>query len=261
MQKYYSIPLIFFFIAASTGLLLRWHFISPLEIVRYPFLLHAHSHIMFLGWIFNAFYLSYVDSYVKAKWSSRYRWLFFSLQALVVAMLISFPLQGYGLSSIIFSTLHTIVAVVFIVRFFRDLKQTSSKNSASAWFVKISLAFFLLSGLGPFALGFIMANGLGQSNWYYFAVYFYLHFQYNGFFLFGILGLFFKLLEERNVPVTPTKALRAGYIMGGYLTPSELLRPACRLSPLCCSSPYSIKTIKKSRLPSTLFLFPFWLVF
>lgn len=223
MQQYFSIPLLFFFIASSLGLLLRWHFISPLESVRYPYLLHAHSHIMFLGWVFNTLYLAYVNSYVRTKWISRYRALFIMLQILVLGMLISFPLQGYGLFSIIFSTLHTILAGVFLVLFFQDLKQENLKNSASVWFVKTSLFFFLLSSLGPFSLGFLMANGLGQSNWYYFAVYFYLHFQYNGFFLFGVLGLFFKLLEENNVLITKVKVLQAGLIMAIACLPAYFL--------------------------------------
>lgn len=223
MQQYFSIPLLFFFIASSLGLLLRWHFISPLESVRYPYLLHAHSHIMFLGWVFNTLYLAYVNSYVRTKWISRYRALFIMLQILVLGMLISFPLQGYGLFSIIFSTLHTILAGVFLVLFFQDLKQENLKNSASVWFVKTSLFFFLLSSLGPFSLGFLMANGLEQSNWYYFAIYFYLHFQYNGFFLFGVLGLFFKLLEENNVLITKVKVLQAGLIMAIACLPAYFL--------------------------------------
>jgi len=223
MQRYFSIPIIFFFIASSLGLFLRWHFISPLESVRYPFLLHAHSHIMFVGWVFNAFYLAYVSSYIRTKWISRYRLLFVVLQVLVVGMLFSFPLQGYGLFSITFSALHTILAGVFVFLFFQDLKHVNLKNSVSVWFVKTSLFFFLLSSIGPFSLGFLVANGLGQSNWYYFAVYFYLHFQYNGFFLFGVLGLFFKLLEERNVLITKAKVLQAGAIMAISCVPAYFL--------------------------------------
>ena len=223
MQRYVKIPLFFFFIAATVGLLLRWFFISPLENIQYPFLLHTHSHIMFLGWVFNTLYLAYVENHVKSRWASRYRWIFILLQVLVMAMSFSFPLQGYGLFSITFSTLHTLLAVIFIVRFFGDLKQTSANPSISSWFVKISLGFFLLSSVGPFALGFIMANGFGQSNWYYFAVYYYLHFQYNGFFLFGIFGLFFQLLEERQLVIKRHEALRAGYVMAIATLPAYLL--------------------------------------
>ena len=153
----------------------------------------------------------------------RYRRLFIALQVLVLGMLISFPLQGYGLFSIIFSTLHTALSGVFLVLFFQDLKHENLKDVASVWFVRASLLFFLLSSLGPLSLGLIMANGLGQSNWYYFAVYFYLHFQYNGFFIFGVIGLFLKLLEERNVPITKAKVIQAGSIMAIACVPAYSL--------------------------------------
>lgn len=223
MHSYFRIPLIFFFIATSLGLLLRWHFIAPLDTIQYPFLLHAHSHIMFLGWVFNAFYLAFVYCYSRTRWIPRYRSMFIVLQVLVLAMLVSFPLQGYGVFSIVFSTLHTVVAVVFTLRFLKDLQLVTPENSVSKRFVQLSLVFFLVSGLGPFALGFVAANGLGHSNWYSFAVYFYLHFQYNGFFLFGVLGLFFKLLEERKIPVRQSMAMRAADLMAVACVPAYFL--------------------------------------
>jgi len=199
MERYGRIPLLFFFIAASLGLALRWQLIAPVSFIQYSYLLHAHSHIMFLGWIFNALYFAFVYSFFKVKWNSRYRTMFIILQLLVVAMLISFPLQGYGFFSILFSTLHTAVAIVFIIRFLRDVREVSNSNRVSCYAVKISLIFFLLSTLGPFTLGYLMSSGLGHSKWYSFSVYYYLHFQYNGFFLLGILGLFFKILEDRSI--------------------------------------------------------------
>ncbi|MBA4054858.1 MAG: hypothetical protein C0490_09115, partial [Marivirga sp.] len=63
MQKLFSIPLIFFFIASCIGLMLRWHFVSAISWLKYPYWLHAHSHIMFLGWIFNALMLAYLYNY------------------------------------------------------------------------------------------------------------------------------------------------------------------------------------------------------
>jgi hypothetical protein len=56
----------------------------------------------------------------------------------------------------------------------------------------------VISSLGPWALGVIM-NTLGSgSEWYRNAIYFYLHFQYNGWFIMAIFGLFFKILEEQR---------------------------------------------------------------
>ena len=43
-------------------------------------------------------------------------------------------------------------------------------------------------------------NTLGNtSHWYKNAIYFYLHFQYNGWFIFCLLGLFFFFLEQKKI--------------------------------------------------------------
>ena len=196
MRKYYSIPLLFLFLAAMIGLFLRWQFISPTPGVRYTFFLHAHSHVLFLGWIFNVLYLSFVEYYLPEPRRKNYIRLFVALQILVIAMMISFPIQGYGAFSIIFSTLHTLGVMIFIPVFFYD---TRKQSSVSLWFTRTSLVFFFLSTAGPFSLGYLMANDLGQTVWYNFSIYYYLHFQYNGFFFFGVLSLFFQLLERKGI--------------------------------------------------------------
>src|SRR6188768_1335066 len=78
MQSWFRIPFVFFFIAACIGLLLRWHFVSPLDWLQFPYWLHAHSHIMFLGWIFNTLFLAYVSNYSLSK--RRYGTLFIIIQ-------------------------------------------------------------------------------------------------------------------------------------------------------------------------------------
>lgn len=198
MQRFLKIPLWFFCIAACIGLLLRWHFVSPLPWLVFPYWLHAHSHLMFLGWVFNALYLAYVLKFIPTENHKRYKILFIILQVLLVGMLISFPVQGYGAVSIILSTLHTVVAGIFCWWFIRDSRHNNTKM-ISLQYARYSLIFFLISAAGPFSLGPLMANGMGQSQWYYFAVYFYLHFQYNGVFVFGVLSLFYTLLEDNSV--------------------------------------------------------------
>jgi hypothetical protein len=220
MRKYYSIPLLFFVVAAAIGLFLRWQFILPTPGVRYTYFLHAHSHVMFLGWIFNVLFLSFVDHHLPDRRRTMCRNFFLLLQLLVIAMMISFPIQGYGLYSIIFSTLHTLTAMVFIVLFFR---LTKGDRTVSLWFARISLFFFFLSTAGPFSLGFLMANGMGNSVWYNFSIYYYLHFQYNGFFLFGIFSLYFNLLGRKQIPFNASEALKFGRWMAAACIPAYSL--------------------------------------
>lgn len=220
MRKYYSIPLLFFVLAAVIGLFLRWQFVSPTPGIRYTYFLHAHSHVMFLGWIFNVLFLTFINHHLADKRTPLLRNFFLILQALVVAMMISFPMQGYGLYSIIFSTLHTLAVMVFIVLFFH---LTKGKRTVSLWFARTSLFFFFLSTAGPFSLGYLMANGMGNSVWYNFSIYYYLHFQYNGFFLFGIFSLYFHLLEQKRIPYDVTGALKFGKWMAAACIPAYSL--------------------------------------
>jgi hypothetical protein len=103
-------------------------------------------------------------------------------------MLISFPIQGYGLFSIIFSTLSIFVAYAFAVMYWKDLNRLPQKT-VSHWWMKAALLFNAISSLGAFSLAFMMATKNLHQNWYLAAVYFFLHFQYNGWFFFACMGL------------------------------------------------------------------------
>lgn len=195
MSRFDKVPLYFLVIASCIGLLLRYHFIHPISWLIFPYWLHAHSHLMFLGWVMNVLYLAFVTNYVPAT-NARYKKLFVFLQWNLFGMMIAFPLQGYGLFSISFSTLHTMGIALFTYWLYQDTKH--QPISASLWLVRKSLLFFLLSAVGPFTLGPLMATGLAQSPWYYSAIYFYLHFQYNGVFVLGCMSLLFYYLEQRG---------------------------------------------------------------
>lgn len=56
------------------------------------------------------------------------------------------------------------------------------------WF-RGGLFYYAISSLGAFSLAYLMATHSYNQNWYIGSVYFFLHFQYNGWFLFALLGL------------------------------------------------------------------------
>jgi hypothetical protein len=116
VKKLFKLPLVFLFIASCIGLFLRYQVISPIDGVVYSYVLHAHSHVMFLGWVFNVLIIAFTTEFAEVR---GFKILFWFLQFCVLGMLISFPLQGYGVFSITFSTLHTFAALVFIIQFFR----------------------------------------------------------------------------------------------------------------------------------------------
>jgi hypothetical protein len=175
---------------------------------------------MFLGWVCNVLYLAFIYNHIEANQHRVFIRLFTVLQVLIGGMLVAFPLQGYGLYSIIFSSLHTVCMILFAILFFRKCQV---KNTVSYWFARIALIFFMLSAVGPFLLGYIMRLGPAYRDWYYFSIYYYLHFQYNGFFTFGIFSLFFKLLESRQVAINKAGIIGAGRLMAIACVPAYFL--------------------------------------
>lgn len=179
-------------IAALLGLLLRFYFIQPLGF-NFKFVLHAHSHLMLLGWLFNALLLLLYQQWFE-KIPKNHFFLFLLLQLCVFGMLCSFPFQGYALFSIIFSTLHIWASYVLLWKFWKH----SRGHGFEGQLVRIGIIFHFLSTLGPYSLGPLIANGFRGSGWYDQAIYFYLHFQYNGSFFFFFLALIWQFWKKNQ---------------------------------------------------------------
>ena len=219
---------IYLIIVAFLGTFLRYLFINPVSNVNYKFILHAHSHVAFLGWIFNALYAAVIFSFLKKsdQYKKSYLILFVLLQISVVGMLITFPLQGYDRESIIFSTIHMLLSFWFAFGIFKDgskNKACKGKYKVAYWFIKASLIFMILSSIGPFALGPIIATGLSDTPWYNLSIYYYLHFQYNGWFTFAVLGLFFWLLNYYNISYSRIHAKAFFWLLAAACIPAYAL--------------------------------------
>jgi hypothetical protein len=179
-------------VAGALGVLLRYQLLYPVPALTYPFLLHAHSHVVLLGWAFNALFLALTTVFVPPGWLAGHRWIWVGFQVAVLGMLVFFPLQGYATGSIVFSTLHVFVSYAMAWKLWRAIR---SDQSLSASLVRWALFFLVLSTLGPYAVGMLKAQHLQDTFWYPLAIYFYLHFLYNGWFMFGCLALVFRWLE------------------------------------------------------------------
>ncbi|WP_298883954.1 hypothetical protein [uncultured Polaribacter sp.] len=197
--KTQSIVALTYFIAASLlGIILRLFSTTSIN-ANYKYIVHTHSHIALLGWVYIGLTTLIFHLLIKEEAKKKYSKLFIATQVTIIGMLISFPITGYALYSIIFSTLFLICSYWFFI-FFRK-NNSSNKESISFKFINTSLIFMVVSSIGPWALGGIM-NTLGNSShWYKNAIYFYLHFQYNGWFLFCLFGLFFYFLEKKGIQI------------------------------------------------------------
>ena len=119
--------------------------------------------------------------------------------------------------------MHILISYFFVAHF---IKATKPDKHISTKFIRLGFIFYLLSTIGPFSLGVIMANGGKQTPLYDLAIYFYLHFFYNGFFTLAILGIFLKSIYE----VIGTKSVelnKAFKYLGYAIAPSYVLSMFC----------------------------------
>ncbi len=209
------IALVNLLVASILGATLRFIFIREIPGFEFRKILHAHSHIAMLGWAFSALYILLTAIFLgPGKLESRYyRNLFWLNQVMVGGMLIAFPIQGYGPFAILFSTGQMVLSYFFAFRLLKDLRQPKSgRPTSSGRMLEASIFWLIFSTLGLWAMGPIMAMHLKGSSLYVISVQFYLHFQFNGWFLFSVLAIIFRVLENEGVNTT-SGLLRLFYFM------------------------------------------------
>lgn len=189
-KKFVIVCLVNFLIAALMGLALRYTTISSTDF-NYRFLTHAHSHVAMLGWVYLMLFTLIVHYFIPDKKPVLNR-LFWLTEFAVVGMMVSFPLQGYAAVSITFSTLHIFCSYYFVYLIWKHQK---IENTASRYLLKTSLVFMLLSTVGVWCLGPAVSMLGNTSAFYQIAIQFFLHFQFNGWFLIVVIALFFHQIQ------------------------------------------------------------------
>ena len=198
LRRHSNTALFYFLLVGLLGVFLRLFFVTAIP-ANFRYVVHAHSHIALLGWVYigltTLIYKMYFSEIDKAK---TYRRIFWFTQFTLVGMLCSFPFTGYALFSIIFSTLF-LLASYWMAWFV--LKKTPGhfrfRNSFKC--IQASLWYLIISSIGPWSVGGVMATLGKTSIWYKISIYFYLHFQYNAWFIFALCGILFYFLEKKNI--------------------------------------------------------------
>ena len=178
-----------FIVLTLFGILLRYIQLYGLPVLDYQFILHAHSHFAFAGWMFFSIALLICDIVTGGKYSPGYKFVFVFTLISAYGMLVSFSFEGYNLVSIVFSTLFILVTYRFTYLVFKGQALKNVANETAFKLIRGALIFLCISSLGPFTLGPLVALGFKNTPWYQGAIYFYLHFQMNGFMFLGALGL------------------------------------------------------------------------
>ncbi len=213
-MKTTAVKLSFFYllIVAAAGTLLRSMPFLPNTGLDFQNVLHAHSHLAFLGWVYSLLFVAYVHYFLPpgSFGKRRYQVLFWLTQAAMASMFVAFVLKGYGPVSVSLLTTHTAFVVIFIVRFLKDAKL--SYQLPSSWFALAAFVSFLVSGLGPLAIPFVKIFGDNDPHLVKMAIHFYLHFHYNGWFVFSIFAFLLKIMESQHIAL-PIPRLRQTFIL------------------------------------------------
>jgi len=187
----------FFFIASLLGLLMRAFTVVEVPLVDYLYILHAHSHVALLGWGFMMLMAGIVFSlYNREEQVKEFGMLFILILISVVGMLFSFPIQGYGAVSISFSTLHIFVSYGFAYKILRRIHQLEKTTGTKL--IRLAIIFMLISTFGLWALGPIISQLGRMHELYFMSIQWFLHFQLNGWFVLGVLGLVVLYYESQG---------------------------------------------------------------
>lgn len=193
-----KIALINLCIVAGLGALMRYKIGFEFPHFNQKYLQEAHSHFAFTGWITHCLFFLIVgmlQTNLEQIKRSIYQKLIWVNLGCAYGMLISFYIQGYGPVSLFFSTLSLLTAYTFSFFVLRDISSLPHTHPAKKW-IQASLWLGILSTFGTMVLSVMMATRQFDQNTYLGSVYFYLHFQYNGWFLFACIGLFLDQIKD-----------------------------------------------------------------
>lgn len=211
-------------LVAILGTLMRIQHVLPLDTFSLVNVLHAHSHFAFLGWVSGMLMLLITTVCFQLKKNDylplHQERLLLAHMLVSYAMLFSFLCSGYSLTSIILSTISVLISFGYVGYSWRDLRRQAVERGVKRWFCA-GFVFLVLSSIGTFYLAGLMASKQALPAQQIASIYFYLHFQYNGWFFFGLMGLLHHLLNSKNIVVKQSKAVFMVFFISAF--PAYLL--------------------------------------
>lgn len=184
-------------LTALVGLAMRYKIVFPLPVMDQTNALHAHANFVFSGWVGLTLFSSMVAFVLPGHKAQRriYRFAFYFIEITALAMLVSFLAEGYGPASIFLIILSVIAGILFIVLIWKDLSHADTPSGVKL-FLRGAMLWYLLSIPGTLLLIYLNISGKGSPIEIRAAFYFFLHFQYNGWFTFCIFGLLLSWLHN-----------------------------------------------------------------
>lgn len=195
-----SLSLVNLCIVALFGFTLRSKILFSLPFIDYRNFLSAHSHFAFGGWIGLSLITLLIYDVLPAEFSQKkiYQYTLAGIEASCLGMAVLFPIQGYSVLSIIFSSLYILISFVFVWEFVKDVLVALLPKTIKLLGISAIISF-VLSMLGPLALVYIIISKSGNSILYRDSIYTFLHFQYNGFFTLSVFAVFFSFFLKKQI--------------------------------------------------------------
>jgi len=212
IKKWIVITLFNLLIVGILGLIMRLKFLFPIPWIDQKNIMHAHSHFAFSGWVSQALMIFLMMAVLEIKVNQilcrKYQHILLANCTVSAGMLISFLCTGYSIYSIIWSFLSILVSYWFCAQLFRDLK-SSMLPPALSILIKAALFFNIFSSFGTYFLAYLKATHQMDPLKQLASVYFYLHFQYNGWFFFACVALLAGWLYKHGgkIPMSPRFSL------------------------------------------------------
>lgn len=203
LKFWLQFSLINLFIVALLGVTMRYKLGFEFPFFDQSHLIHSHSHFAFAGWLTHTLMvlmIYFLQEKIPNLQLNKYKKIIIANLICAYGMLFFFIIQGYAMASIFFSTASILVSYAFGYLYLKDLKKLDQDLAAINWF-RAALIFNIISSLGTFYLAYMMATKTAVEHLKLSSIYYYLHFQYNGWFFFACMGLlfsFFKLKKSDN---------------------------------------------------------------
>jgi hypothetical protein len=216
-QFWIRVILLNLFLVALFGTLMRYKIGFPFPLFQQKFLQEAHSHFAFSGWISQTLFFLIIQLFrsnlphIREK---AYHTLLLGNLVCAYGMLVSFAMQGYGPVSITFASASLIIGYIFSVYAYRDANRLEAGHPAKNW-IKAAIFFGVLSTAGTIVLSHMMATKQYDQTLYLSSIYFYLHFQYNGWFLFAGFAIFLDRIRSMHLEVHTARFIFWSFFLAG----------------------------------------------
>ncbi|WP_438946030.1 hypothetical protein [Sediminibacterium sp.] len=198
-KRLLSLGLLSLVVVALLGVIMRYKIGFSFPIVNQKHLQLAHSGFAFSGLITH-FLLTFILIVIKDSLkSSQLKFLTQTIQSNLLFSYIAcmaFIWQGFGLIAVVAQLISFISVLLFVV--LGLFRWTTIKSPTIRWF-KMGGVLFLFSMIAHIWLIEMWLTGSMTQHNYLAATYWFLHFQYNGWFFFGCMGLLVNWMHQHQL--------------------------------------------------------------